>query len=258
MRANGKTGRSAPTVTISLETMRPLLDEGRYLARCVEATCEWSRRWRKWVAILKMDPLDYAGQPYIGHLCKFFNLGQDPKRPHAGAGSQFRKLWIEVNGAQPTNAETGLEMFVGHVFEIEVSTVKTDREQKPIAPALQYSVIRSLAGSTTLQPSNPATLQPTNPFAQVQPSNPLTLQPLNKPSNPDNPLTQSLSQRSRSLGRSQPTENYPEHGAEPNSAPLVQSTPTRHCYVHGAATEWWFRQGDAVCGRCHPNPLGVN
>lgn len=137
------------------------------MARCVEATCEWSRRWREWVAILKMDPLDYAGKPYVGRLCKSFNLGQDPKRPHAGAGSQFRKTWVEVNGAQPTNAETTLAVFVGRIFEIEVSTVRMNREQKPIAPRaaiLNDSQCHSEYNFTTQQPTNPPThYAPTSP-----------------------------------------------------------------------------------------------
>src|SRR5580700_848186 len=77
LKANGK---AAPmSVTVSLEAPRPLLNEGPYLATCTEATCAWSRRWSKWICRLVMEPVNYTGRPYTGSLCKFLQLGSNPK-----------------------------------------------------------------------------------------------------------------------------------------------------------------------------------
>lgn len=72
-KANGKTP-AVSVVTVSLEEPRQLLDEGRYTATCTAATVAWSRRWKKWIARLVMDPSDYTGRPYTGSLCKFLQL----------------------------------------------------------------------------------------------------------------------------------------------------------------------------------------
>jgi hypothetical protein len=220
-------------VTVSLDSGRPLLDEGTYEARCVEADCQWSRRYRKWVAIFKMKPLDYKGKAYTGDVCKFFNLGNDPKGPHAGAGSQFRRLWVQANGAQPTSAATNLDIFVGRLFQIQVSTVTKDRNENPLCPAEQYSVIRNCSAVLTLQPYNPLTQQPDNPATPQ----PLTLKETQQPSNPLTPfgnkkeggkvLIEGFESEkgkkvlgSSSLGRPQQTVHLPEHGVESDdSAP---------------------------------------
>jgi hypothetical protein len=248
--------RKAAQVTISLDSGRPLLDEGTYEARCVEADCQWSRRYRKWVAILKMKPLDYKGKPYTGDVCKFFNLGNDPKGPHAGAGSQFRRLWVQANGAQPTSGATSLDIFVGRLFQIHVSTVIKDRDENPLSPAEQYSVIRNCSAVLTLQPYNPLTQQPDNPATPQ----PLTLKETQQPSNPPTPfgnkkggslvLTEGFESEkgkkvlsSSVLGRPQQTVHLPEHGVESDdSAPCGNDirwndVGTKAARVIGARTQ---------------------
>jgi hypothetical protein len=132
-------------ITISVEEPRPLLDEGEYLARCSDATVAWARRWKKWISRLVLEPLDYNGQPYTGSLCKFLQLGSNRQRPHAGQQSQFRKLWVEVNGAQPSGGELSLEIFIGHLFRISVQTVVADKDGKKISPVHHYSVVRGIS-----------------------------------------------------------------------------------------------------------------
>ena len=56
----GKSGRTERTVMISVEEPRPLLNEGKYRARCTAATIAWSRRWKKWIVKLHMEPLDWG------------------------------------------------------------------------------------------------------------------------------------------------------------------------------------------------------
>src|SRR5438105_2886025 len=108
--------------TVTLGAPRPLLDEGVYLATCIEAELWWSRRWKKWQARLVLEPSNYAGKVYAGKLCKFFQLG-NRENPHAGPNSEFFQLWIQANGAQPVGPEVGVDIFLGMTFEITVGTV---------------------------------------------------------------------------------------------------------------------------------------
>lgn len=130
--------------TIKLSAPRPLLDPGTYAARCTEATFDWANQWKKWMVRLILEPLNYTGRAYSGRLCKFLSLGSDPKGPYAGAGSDFRKLWVELNGAQPTAKEVTIQDFVGCAFEITVVTVATDRKNQPRPVEDQYSVVRGI------------------------------------------------------------------------------------------------------------------
>jgi hypothetical protein len=150
---------------ITLSDPFPLLDPGLYLAHCTEATYAWARQWKKWIARLVLKPQNYYGRSYTGKLCKFLGLGKDPQRPHAGPQSDFRSLLVEVNGDQPTKATTDMEIFVGVCYDIEVVTVKTDRNGKPRPPEHCYSVVReihpaktSFSGARSNEPFNPGPL----------------------------------------------------------------------------------------------------
>src|ERR1035438_5034178 len=115
---------------IALSEPFPLLDPGQYFARCSEATFAWARQWKKWIARLVLEPQNYMGRPYTGRLCCFLGLGKDPQKPYAGPQSRFRRLVVEVNGEQPSNPNAGVEIFAGLLYDIEVVTVKTDRDGK--------------------------------------------------------------------------------------------------------------------------------
>ncbi len=254
-------------VMISVEEPRPLLDEGHYTARCADATVAWSRRWKKWIVRLVMEPFDYTGRPYSGSLCKFLALGTNPKKPHAGQQSQFRSLWVEVNGGQPTGSDVDLGIFVGHTFKISIETVKRDRSGKAIHPAHFYSIVREISfcsETRTLQHANLRTREHSN-TARLQHANTATPQPFNlstlkQTRQHHNTTTHPVpSNASLSLGDTRQTHNaHPDDGGagltsvEP--APRSQDRP--RCYVHGTKAEWWTRpEGDLVCARCHPNPL---
>ena len=146
---------------ISLSEPFPLLDPGCYVALCSEATYAWARQWKKWIARLVLIPENYQGRPYTGRLCAFLGLGKNPERPYAGPHSRFRRLFVEVNGQQPSSASVGMEIFVGVRYEIEISTVTQDREGKPRTPEHWYSIVRNIhVAAPTLQHSN---LSPFNP-----------------------------------------------------------------------------------------------
>jgi hypothetical protein len=164
--------------TITLAEPFPLLEEGSYLALCEEATFAWARQWKKWMARLVMQPHNYTGRPYSGRLCKFLSLGTNPSTPHAGPQSDFRRLYVEVNGAQPVGSQVSVEIFVGVLFDITVETVKRDRTGKDRSPAHWYSVVREIhlaANTLTFQPANTSTFQHLNLPTQ-QHSNTPTLQ----------------------------------------------------------------------------------
>jgi len=143
-----------PQPSIVLSEPFPLLDPGQYVATCTEASYAWARQWKKWIARLVLEPVNYGGRPYSGRLCKFLGLGKNPERPFAGPHSDFRKLFVEVNGAQPTRTDVGIEIFEGHTFEIVVETVMKDRNEKRRSPEHWYSVVRAMH----LLPANSSTL----------------------------------------------------------------------------------------------------
>jgi hypothetical protein len=251
-----------PAITISLEAPRPLLDEGEYSATCTDATVAWSRRWKKWIARLVMEPSNYTGRPYSGSLCKFFQLGSNPKRPHAGQQSEFRKLLVRLNGAQPVNGEASLALFVGVTFQIKVCTVK-ERNGEHFDPQDWYSKVGEISpaltthehtNTRTQQHTNTATHQPINTLTTKNTATPLTQQHTRPEREPEVCMEEDLTS-----GNEQHTHNvHPDHGVGPDSAPCAQPP---HCYVHGAKTTWWKRGEDHVCEQCHPNPsnsFGVN
>jgi len=268
----GKTNaklRSASAITVSLEAPRPLLDEGEYLATCTDATVAWSRRWKKWIARLVMEPSDYQGIPYTGTLCKFFQLGSNPRRPHAGQQSEFRKLLVRLNGAQPVNGEASLALFVGRSFQIQVCTVR-ERSGEKFLPTDWYSVVREISptpaaghqrapmsefpqwthaaheytNTATRQHTNTATHQPINLSTLKNTATPLTQQHT-RPAAPGNSSFGDAQQHTYS--------DHPDHGVGLGSAPCAQEP---RCYVHGARATWWKRGDDMVCSLCHPAPPG--
>jgi hypothetical protein len=162
--------RKKPPIQIALSDPYPFLDPGTYIAVCSEADFTWSQQWKKWIARLVLQPENYYGPRYIGRLCKFLGLGKDPQRPYAGPQSHFRRLLVEVNGAQPPSLESGVEIFVGVRYEIEVETVKADRHGKPLNPAHWYSIVRGIHpckhGVSGLSTAQPVNLRPFNPSTQ--------------------------------------------------------------------------------------------
>jgi hypothetical protein len=148
--------------SIVLSDPFPLVDEGQYVALCTEATFAWAKQWKKWIARFVLVLQNYQGRPYVGRLCAFFGLGRNPERPYAGPQSRFRRLYVEVNGDQPTAAEVGMEPFVGILYDIKVQTVKTDRNGKLRASEHWYSVVREIrphkadsVSTQTRKPSKP-------------------------------------------------------------------------------------------------------
>jgi hypothetical protein len=147
--------------SITLSDPYPLLDEGTYIAEVTEADYAWARQWNKWIARLGLEPKNYQGRPYSGRLCKFLGLGKDPQRPYAGPQSDFRRLLVEANGEQPGRADTGVDLFIGLHYEIDVATVRQDRHGKPRAPEHWYSIVRDMRlcrkpaeSLRTLEPAN--------------------------------------------------------------------------------------------------------
>ena len=162
---------------IVLSEPYPLLDPGVYLARCSEATFAWARQFKKWMARLALEPQNYQGRPYSGRLCKFLGLGTNPDGPFAGPQSTFRRLYVEVNGGQPTNPEAMMAIFEGPLYEIVVETVTNDRNGKERRPEHWYSIVREIhVAAPTLQhsnnlPSNRSTLRTQTTLTTDQHSN---------------------------------------------------------------------------------------
>jgi hypothetical protein len=225
-------------ITISVEEPRPLLDEGEYVARCSDATIAWARRWKKWISRLVLEPVNYNGRPYTGSLCKFLQLGSNPKKPHAGQQSQFHKLWVEVNGAQPNNGELTLELFIGHLFKISVQTVRADKDGKKIAAVHHYSVVREILFADALTREHLQHANTPNTDNTYNTPTQLTREPINlstlKPSNTVNPPTHQVPSSggratiSKKLVNQQQTSDVHRVGADTTtieSAPDSQIAP---------------------------------
>ena len=149
----------------------PLLDPGEYVARCTQADVAWARQFSAWKVRLALEPQNYVGRPYTGTLCKFLNLGKDASAPYAGPRSQFRMLWVEVNGEQPTRPDVDVSAFEGGLYRITVETVSKNRKGEPLSQEHWYSIVREI---------HPAA--PSRPFNSVNSGNlgnPLTDQPSN-------------------------------------------------------------------------------
>jgi len=147
---------------INVSSPYPLLDPGEYVATCSEATFAWARQWKKWMARLVLEPQNYSGRSYHGNLCKFLSLGRDPERPYAGNHSNFRRLWVELNGAQPPSAEVTMKIFEARLYDITVETVRLDRNGKERDEKHWYSTVREIhpAAAPTSQLSNPLPINP--------------------------------------------------------------------------------------------------
>lgn len=164
--------RAEPKPAITVAEPYPLLDPGEYVAACIDASYEWARRWSAWKARLVLVPQNYFGRPYVGRLCKFLGLGKNPEAPYAGPRSEFRLLWVEVNGEQPTRPDvTDMSIFAGRLYKIDVVTVDKNGKCEPLAAPHWYSTVRRIH---PVAPSTPVNLRNSKDLG-----NPLTDQPSN-------------------------------------------------------------------------------
>jgi len=164
-----------PRITVAAP--HPLLDPGEYVAICTEADCEWAKRFCAWKARLSLVPQNYSGRPYIGTLCKFFDLRKNPQAPYAGLRSAFRMLWVEVNGEQPTRPDVDMSVFEGKLYRITVETVVKDKDGELLLPPHWYSVVRKIRLAEPSEPSEPFNLHNLYNQPTEQPSNRVNLTP---------------------------------------------------------------------------------
>ena len=185
MRTNHSTQKNGPSQKIRIATkqLRPLLDEGRYLAQCISASCDWSTKWKKHQAILKFKPTNYTGKPFYGDLCRFFYAGRNQDAQQIGPSSALYRLLVAVNGAQPISEEFDLNILTDQFFYVEIRTVthKSDKDKTPIPPEQWYSVVGEVE---FVSPNNPENPQNTSNPRNL--SNPNNTSNLGKPRNPEN------------------------------------------------------------------------
>jgi len=163
-RLPGHSGRfsTAPEATprqkplIAVAQPYPLLDPGEYIAVCTNADYEWAKRFSAWKARLVLEPHDYAGRPYVGKLCKFFDLGKNPQGPYAGPRSGFRMLLVEVNGGQPTHADVDMSVFVNRRYRVVIETVTKNRDGESLPAQHWYSIVRKICSAAPSTPSTPS------------------------------------------------------------------------------------------------------
>jgi hypothetical protein len=121
------------------EAPYPRLKPGEYSARCVEARVYLEKRFRRWVCRFK-----YWIIPEGPHVYGFLNLGCGEK-PHAGRGSEYRRAWIEANGAAPQRRQKmGHSVFRNKIFVIRVDDVNCRHDGRTHHQEDVYSTVKEI------------------------------------------------------------------------------------------------------------------
>jgi len=72
----------------------------------------------------------------------FLNLGTDDK-PHAGRGSEYRRVWVMANDAQPKKRQVlSTRIFVGKVFRVRIADTERRHDGREHLETERYSTIK--------------------------------------------------------------------------------------------------------------------
>jgi hypothetical protein len=149
---------------IKVSPPRPLVTPGMYEAKIVSARVGFDRLYKRWVADVGFDLLNYDG-PRIGPVVLHLNLGKG-SAPEASARSNFYEAWAVITGAPPTclllDEEALAAAFVGRIVRVEIETVLLDRKQQPRPLATQYSKIVRVVEAVHVHAHAHAHAHPTN------------------------------------------------------------------------------------------------
>jgi hypothetical protein len=102
---------------------------------------QWVRRYQRWSIMLEFLLISDDVR-----VCAFYNMGNNPEKPHAGPQSRYFKAWVIANGGRPS-AKQKLDATIflhGQLFEIEVSDSVKDAEGSNKAEPLVYSRVERI------------------------------------------------------------------------------------------------------------------
>ena len=117
----------------------PAIPDGEYQAAFIKA--EKKILWGGQKAFLWFRIIT-AGEYFDVKLFLACNV---PKK--LSISSKYFRAWVVATGRRPDRFESrqmSPKVFRGKAFRVQVRTVKKDAEQRPLPPALQYSVIQQL------------------------------------------------------------------------------------------------------------------
>jgi hypothetical protein len=124
---------------------------------------EWLRHFSRWSLRVEFELLD-DGQA----VSRFFNMGNDPERPHIGQKSNYFSWWVLANGERPKRGQsmTPDVFFEGQVYRVRIEDASLDAEQKSKRDAEIYSRVTEL-----IEVSSPTITQSLNQKSVKQPIN---------------------------------------------------------------------------------------
>lgn len=110
---------------------------GEYEVLCVGAEVYRDPRFRCWKCRLDCQFLTERSR-----ISGFLNLGTGEK-PNAGRGSEYRRVWIMANDAQPKKRQVlSRRTFVGKVFRVRIDDTARRHDGREHIPAERYSTIK--------------------------------------------------------------------------------------------------------------------
>jgi hypothetical protein len=120
---------------------RPHYRPGEYDVYCTRARSYYYRRFRRWNAELKFQLV-----PDGGVVFGFFNLGRNPKKPHAGRDSKYRQAWTIANHAAPRKRQVMTpKVFEGKYFRVRITDVVKHNDGKHNHPESErYSRVEEI------------------------------------------------------------------------------------------------------------------
>lgn len=121
----------------------PRIPPGDYNATCIGwQGPEFVRAFRRWSLRLEFTLLDDGTS-----VSAFYNLGNDPTRPHPGRRSRFYAAWSQANGEPPRKGQRmTLDTFTEPVllYTLRVVDAVKDERQKNKPDALVYSKVAEI------------------------------------------------------------------------------------------------------------------
>jgi hypothetical protein len=115
----------------------PRYPPGEYQVLCLTATTYQDPRFRCWKCRLECQFLTEREK-----VSGFLNLG-DGQKPNAGRGSEYRRVWVMANGAQPRRRQVlSKRIFIGKVFRVLIDDTRRKHDGREHIPAERYSTIK--------------------------------------------------------------------------------------------------------------------
>lgn len=117
----------------------PHYEPGEYDAECLAAVTYPDPRFRTWKC-----KLQFSIMPDCVPVYAFLNLGRG-ENPHAGPGSEYRRVWIIAARSKPKKRQVlSNRVFKGKLFRIRIGDVTGRFDGRRHPEAAVYSVVKEI------------------------------------------------------------------------------------------------------------------